>query len=75
MKSLARILLSSIPAAACLFAARPASADPAYLSRPEVRAFIAATSEQHHIDRAYLERILGDARSMPAVTLTMTTRS
>jgi membrane-bound lytic murein transglycosylase B len=67
VKPVAAKLLSPILVAACLLMAQPASAGSTYLSRPEVRAFIAAMSEQHHIDRAYLERILGDVRATPAV--------
>jgi membrane-bound lytic murein transglycosylase B len=67
MKSGASKFLSLFLAIAGLLAARPALADPAYLSRPDVRAFIDGMSTEHGIDRSFLRRILGDARSTPAV--------
>ena len=52
--------------AACLFVVQPALASPNYLSRPEVRSFIETMIEEHGIDSADLERILGAVRYTPA---------
>src|SRR5687767_13242462 len=60
-------MLSSVLVAACLLTAQPALAESNYLSRPDVRSFVDAMSEEHGIDRAELLRILGAARHMPTV--------
>jgi membrane-bound lytic murein transglycosylase B len=60
-------ILSSVLAAACLVAMQPAVADSGYLSRPDVRSFMNTMRQEHGIDGAYLERILGEARQLPAV--------
>jgi membrane-bound lytic murein transglycosylase B len=52
--------------AVCPLAAQLAHAGPAFVSRPDVRAFIESVSEEHGIDNAELERILGDVRHTPA---------
>jgi membrane-bound lytic murein transglycosylase B len=52
--------------AACLLSVQPAGASSDYVSRPDVRAFIESVSEEHGIDIADLERILGGARHSPA---------
>jgi membrane-bound lytic murein transglycosylase B len=67
VKPLAAKVLTSILAAACLLAARPAFADSGYLTRPDVRSFIDAMSEEHGIARSDVERVLGDARHLPTV--------
>ena len=67
MKPLAVTILSSILLAACLLTSQPALADAHYLSRPDVRSFIDAMSEEHGLDRSELKRIMGAARYMPAV--------
>ncbi len=66
MKPLAAKMLSSFLLAACLLGAQPVLADSAYLSRPDVRAFIDSMSEEHGIASSDLERILGDIRYTPA---------
>jgi membrane-bound lytic murein transglycosylase B len=53
--------------ALCLLAMPPMAVSSDYLSRPEVRSFIDSMSEEHGIESADLERILGDARHEPAV--------
>jgi membrane-bound lytic murein transglycosylase B len=58
--------VSSFLLAACLFAAQPVLAGSDYLSRPDVRAFIASMSEEHGIAASDLKRILGAARYTPA---------
>jgi membrane-bound lytic murein transglycosylase B len=64
VKPLAAKLLSSLLLSACLLAAQAAvSAD--YLARPEVRSFIASVSDEHGLEIAELERILGSARYTP----------
>ena len=65
MKPLAAKLLPSIVAAACLLVAQSAQAGSDYLSRPDVRSFIDSVSEEHGIETAELERILGDVRYTP----------
>ena len=59
-------MLSSFLLAACLLAVRPALASPDFLSREDVRAFIALMTKEHGITRSDLERILGDVRYTPA---------
>ena len=59
-------MMSSFLLAACLLAAQPVLAGSDYLSRPDVRSFIDSMSEEHDIDSADLERILGDVRYTPA---------
>jgi membrane-bound lytic murein transglycosylase B len=56
-----------IPAliAACSFAA-PAFAAPDFVSRADVRSFIETMRDEHGIEVADLERILGDVRHTPA---------
>ena len=66
MKPLAAKMLSSFLVAACLLAVQPVLAASDYLSRPDVRAFIDSMSEEHGIESADLERILGDVRYTPA---------
>jgi membrane-bound lytic murein transglycosylase B len=66
VKPLAARILTSFGFAACLLAARPALADPDFVSRADVRAFIETMSEEHGIERTELERILGDVRYSPA---------
>ena len=66
MKPLAAKMLSSFLLAACLLGAQPVLADSAYLSRPDVRAFIDSMSEEHGMASSDLERILGDIRYTPA---------
>jgi len=57
--------------AACLLAAQPALAGSDFISRADVRAFIESVTEEHGIERAEVERILGDVRySATAVRLT-----
>ena len=53
--------------AVCLLAAQPVLASSDYLARPDVREFIDSMREEHGIDAADLERILGDVRVEPAV--------
>ena len=50
-----------------LLAAQPVFGSSDYLSRPEVRSFIDSVSEEHGIESAHLERVLGDVRHVPAV--------
>jgi membrane-bound lytic murein transglycosylase B len=57
--------LSSLLLAASLFAVQPVSARADYLSRPDVRSFIDSMTEEHGIESAELERILGDVRYTP----------
>jgi membrane-bound lytic murein transglycosylase B len=57
--------LSSFLLAACLVAVQPVSARADYLSRPDVRSFIDSMTEEHGIEGAELERILGDVRYTP----------
>lgn len=45
-----------------------ANASTGYLTRPEVREFIATMQLEHGLDIAELERILGDARHQPVVS-------
>ena len=45
-----------------------ANASTGYLTRPEVREFIATMQVEHGLDLAELERILGDARHQPVVS-------
>ena len=66
MKPLAAKLLTSFRLAACLFASQPVLADPDFLSRADVRSFMQSVSEGHGIERAEIERILGDVRYSPA---------
>ncbi|HEU5138139.1 MAG TPA: lytic murein transglycosylase, partial [Steroidobacteraceae bacterium] len=66
MKPLAAKIISSFLVAACLCAAQPALASANYLSRPEVREFIESMIEEHGIESADLERVLGDIRYTPA---------
>jgi len=66
VKPLATKLLSSLLLAACLLVAQPVLADSNFLSRPDVRAFIDSMSEEHGIERAHLEQILGDIHHTPA---------
>jgi membrane-bound lytic murein transglycosylase B len=71
VKPLATKLLSSLLLAGCLFAAQPVLAGSDFLSRVDVRAFIDSLHEEHGIERAEVERILGDFRySAAAVRLT-----
>jgi membrane-bound lytic murein transglycosylase B len=58
--------MSTILLAACLFAAQSALANPKFLSRPDVRLFIDRMGEEHGIESAELERILGEVRYTPA---------
>ena len=58
-------MLSSILAAACLFAAQPVFAGSDYVDRPDVRSFIDSMIEEHGIDASELERILGAVRYTP----------
>jgi len=67
VKRSATRILSSVLTATWLIAAQPALADSGYLSRPDVRSFIDTMSKEQGIDSSYLERILGDARQVPAV--------
>jgi len=66
VKPLAAKILPSFLVAACLLAVQPVMAGSDYLSRPDVRAFIDSMSEEHGIESADLERILGDVRYTPA---------
>ncbi len=59
-------ILSSILLAGSLLAAQPALANPDFLARPDVRLFIDRMGEEHGIESADLERILGDVRYTPA---------
>jgi membrane-bound lytic murein transglycosylase B len=59
-------MVSSFLLVVSLFAVQPALASSDYLSREDVRSFIASMSEEHGIDTAFLERILGDVRHTPA---------
>ena len=71
MKPLATKLLSSLLLVGCLFAAQPVLASADFLKRADVRAFIDSIHEEHGIERAEVERILGDVRySATAVRLT-----
>jgi membrane-bound lytic murein transglycosylase B len=64
VKPLPAKLLSSFLLVACLVVGQAAvSAD--YLARPEVRSFIASVSDEHGLEIAELERILGSARYTP----------
>jgi membrane-bound lytic murein transglycosylase B len=67
VKPLATKILSSTLVAACLLTAQPAFADRGYLTRPDVRSFIDAMSDEHGIDRSDVERVLGEARQLPVV--------
>ena len=58
-------MISSFLLAACLLAPQSVLAGSDYLARPDVRAFIDSMSEEHGIDSADLERILGDVRYTP----------
>lgn len=66
MKPLAN-QLSSFLVAACLFAVQPVLASSDFLARPDVRLFIDRMSEEHGIESADLERILGGVRYSPTV--------
>jgi membrane-bound lytic murein transglycosylase B len=66
VKPLATKMVSSFFAAACLLTAQPVFASSDYLSRPDVRSFIDSMSEEHGIESADLERILGAIRYTPA---------
>jgi membrane-bound lytic murein transglycosylase B len=66
VKPLAAKIVSSFLAAACVVAAQPVIARSDYLSRPDVRSFIESVSEEHGIESADLERILGAIRYTPA---------
>ena len=71
MKPLATKLLSSLLLAGCLLAAQPALASADFLSQADVRSFIDSINKEYGIDRAELERILGDVRySATALRLT-----
>jgi len=71
VKPLATKLLSSLLLVGCLFAAPPVPAGSDFVSRDDVRAFIDSVTEEHGIERAEVERILGDVRfSATAVRLT-----
>ena len=71
MKPLAAQTLISFLLAACLLASPPVLASPDFLSREDVRSFIAFMSEEHGIDSAHLERIFSAVRHAPvAVRLT-----
>jgi membrane-bound lytic murein transglycosylase B len=52
--------------AACLLAAQPVLARSDYLSRADVRSFIESVSEEHGIDSAEIERVLGEVQYTPA---------
>lgn len=70
MKPLASKILSLL-ACGWLLAAQPVFARADFLSRADVRAFIDSVSEEQGIERAEVERILGDVRySAAAVRLT-----
>jgi membrane-bound lytic murein transglycosylase B len=51
---------------ACLLPAAPAAAESDYLSRADVRSFIQSMSDEHGLETAHLERILGDVRHTSA---------
>jgi membrane-bound lytic murein transglycosylase B len=71
VKPLAAKVLSSFLVAGFLLVAQPAVASADFLSRPDVRSFIESMSEEHGIESADLERILGNVRySAAAVRLT-----
>jgi membrane-bound lytic murein transglycosylase B len=59
-------MFSSFLVAGSLLAAQPAMASPDFLSRPDVRLFIDRMSEEHEIESAHLEQILGEVRYTPA---------
>jgi membrane-bound lytic murein transglycosylase B len=71
VKPLATKLLSSLLLAGCLVAAQPVFADADFLSRADVRAFIDSVSEENGIERAEVERVMGEVRySATALRLT-----
>jgi len=65
VKSSAAKDFSSLLFAALLLVAQPVLASSDYLSRPDVRSFIDSMAEEHGIETAELERILGDVRYSP----------
>ncbi len=65
MKSVTVWIAASITA--CLFAAPHSFAGPGYLARPEVRSFMESLTAEYGLDIEELERILGQARHIPAV--------
>lgn len=71
MKTFAAKILSSFSLAACLLAVQPVTASTDYLARADVRTFIESMSQEHGIESADLERILGDARYTPAAVRLM----
>jgi membrane-bound lytic murein transglycosylase B len=66
VKPLAAKILTSFLLAGSLVASQPVLASSDFLARADVRTFIAAMSEEHGIQRADLERILGAVRFAPA---------
>jgi membrane-bound lytic murein transglycosylase B len=52
--------------AAGLFATSPVVVGSDYLARADVRAFIDSMHQEHGVERALLERVLGNARHTPA---------
>ncbi len=50
----------------------PASAAALELDRPEVHSFVDQMVERHHLDRGWVERVVGAAESKPAIIEAMT---